>query len=109
VSAIALNKDNYKRIITSKKPIFIDFWAPRCGTCQQQLPVFEEFGDEIKGCAIVAELNTDDYPDIASQYAVVNLPALLLLKSGKIISRRNGYMTKKKLRSMMNSVIPKNN
>jgi thioredoxin 1 len=106
MSAVTINNENHKKILRSKKPVLIDFWASWCDTCLKQLPVIEEFGDEMKGCAIVAELNIDDHPEIASQYAVVNLPALLLLKRGKIVQRRNGYTSKKKLRSMMTSVIP---
>jgi thioredoxin 1 len=109
VSALTINNDNYKKILASKKPILIDFWASRCDTCLRQLPIIEKFGDEMKGCAIVAELNVDDHPNIASQFAIVNLPALLLLKRGKVIQRRNGYTPKKKLRSMVNSVIPQYN
>ena len=109
MSALTLNNDNYKKVLGSKKPVLIDFWASRCGLCLEQLPVIEEFGDEMKGCAIVAELNVDDNPDLASRFAIVNLPALLLLKRGKVISRRNGYTSKKKLRSMLSSVIPQYN
>lgn len=108
MSALTLNNYNYKRILSSKKPVLIDFWASRCGTCLEQLPVIEEFGDEMKGCAIVAELNVDDHPELASRFAIVNLPALLLLKRGKVLQRRNGYTSKKKLRSMVNAVMPHN-
>lgn len=90
----------------SRLPVLVDFWASWCDPCMKQLPVIEEFGDEMKGSAVIAELNIDDHPEIASRYAVENIPALLLIKRGKVIQRRNGYTPRKKLRSMLNSVIP---
>jgi thioredoxin 1 len=99
--AIHINKNNFKRILKSEKPVLIDFWAPWCAPCRIQAPIIDELSEETKGAALVAKLDIDEHPELASQYAVMSIPTLLLLHKGKVVERRTGVTPKAKLLSML--------
>jgi thioredoxin 1 len=101
MSAITINTQNIKRILGSRKPVLIDFWAPWCGPCRLQAPIIDEISRETRGLATIAKLNIEEQPELATKYAVVSIPTLLLLHKGKIIARKTGVTSKEKLLSML--------
>lgn len=103
--AIHINKNNFKRILDSDKPVLIDFWAPWCGPCRLQAPIIDELSDEITNNAVVAKLDIDEHPEFATQYSVMSIPTLLVLNKGKVVERRTGVTPKAKLLSMINSAV----
>ena len=74
---------------------FVDFFATWCGPWQMLAPVLEDmdrngdFGD-IK----VIKVDVDEAPEIAARYGVQSIPTLLLLKDGKLVDSRLGYVPK---------------
>jgi thioredoxin 1 len=105
MSTINLTSDNFKEVVlNSDKPVLIDFWASWCGPCRMQSPVIEELSSELEGSAVVAKLNVDDNPELASQFSVMSIPTLIIMKDGKIIERKTGVTPKATLLNMLNAV-----
>ena len=104
--AIHINKKNFRRILNSSKPVLIDFWAPWCRPCRLQAPIIDELSDEMKGYAVVAKLDIEEHPELATQYSVMSIPTLLLIDKGQVVDRKTGVTPKAKLLSMLNSAVP---
>ena len=54
--------------------------------------MFERAGAELEPEVRLIKLNADEQPRIASELGVSGIPALLLLRGGKIIARTAGSM-----------------
>lgn len=72
--------------------VVLDFFAPWCGPCRmmsQVLTSFEKDHPEIK----IAQINTDEQPELAAQFNVMAIPTLFVFKDWKQIERLQGYRT----------------
>jgi thioredoxin 1 len=78
------DKDYASFIADAPLPVIIDVWADWCGPCKFLTPVLQEIADEYGDKVIVAKLNIDEYPEVAKEYGVTNIPTLLIYKDGKM-------------------------
>ena len=97
-----LTKDNFKKkVLDSKSPILVDFWATWCGPCQMMLPILEDFAKsnpDIK----VGKVNVDEQPELAGEYGIMSIPTLIAFKNGEIYRTRLGVTPKDELKKMFN-------
>ena len=101
-----ITEDNYEKIVlSSKKPVLLDFWAEWCGPCKMIAPVIDEIYDEFKDTAIVAKVNVDEAGSLSSKYGIRNIPTLLFIKDGKVVDKHVGSATKKVLSDKLNALL----
>ncbi len=70
-----------EEVLSSEKPVLLDFWAPWCGPCRMVSPILEEIARENPDLK-VCKVNIDEEYDLAVQYRIVSIPTLLLLRNG---------------------------
>ena len=87
-------------VLQSDVPVLVDFYADWCGPCQRLAPVLEEFARE-NGDVKVVKVNVDNEGDLAAEYNVSAIPALLVFKDGKVAAQTAGLANKNALRAMI--------
>lgn len=101
MSAIILNKDNFKEeVLDYKELVLVDFYADWCGPCKMISPIIDELSEEknIKVCKI----NTDEAIELAKEYGVMTIPCIIAFKDGKEINRSIGLVNKDELLKLIN-------
>ena len=92
---IEITKDNFETtVLKSARPVIIDLWAEWCMPCKMIEPILDEIADEYKQKIDVAKINVDEYPELATELSVMNIPTLIFFKDGQEITRIIGVNTK---------------
>jgi thioredoxin 1 len=92
-----------KEVLESSQVVMVDFWAPWCGPCRMLAPTIDELANQYAGKIRVGKLNTDDHPDIASEYGISGIPTVLVFKGGQIVDKLIGMQQKAKLEASITS------
>mgnify|MGYP006165610493 FL=1 len=68
--------------------MLIQFWAPWCAPCRGLTPTIDDLEEEYKD--IIGRVNTDENQDLAIEFGIRSIPALIMFKDGKEVERFGG-------------------
>lgn len=101
MSVIKIDKENFEsEVLNSNKPVLLDFYADWCGPCRMVGPIVSEIADE-RIDVKVGKVNVDEQPELASQFGVMSIPMLAVVKDGKVINQVVGYRPKEQILEML--------
>mgnify|MGYP004630519343 FL=1 len=101
MSAININKNNFKHeVMDSDKPVLLDFWASWCAPCRMVVPIIEEIASERPDIK-VGKINVDEQPELASEFGIMSIPTLVVMKNGKIVQQVSGARPKEAILTMI--------
>ena len=89
------------KVLQSEVPVLVDFWAEWCGPCKAIGPTIDQIATEYSGKAKVFKVNVDEEGDLAMQFGVMSIPALLLFKGGKVVDQMVGNNSKAAIAGMI--------
>lgn len=84
-------------VLQASVPTLVDFWAEWCGPCRMMAPMLEKLAAAHPNRLQVVKLNVETNVDLATRYAVMNIPTCILFVDGEPVKRLTGFMPLKKL------------
>ena len=101
MSAINIHKNNFQNeVMNTDKPVLLDFWASWCAPCRMVVPIIEEIASERPDIK-VGKINVDEQPELASEFGIMSIPTLVVMKNGKIVQQVSGARPKEAILTMI--------
>lgn len=101
MAVIKITKDNFEaEVMNCDKPVLIDFYADWCGPCRMVAPIVAEIAEEHPEYKI-CKVNVDEEGALAEKFEVMSIPALFVIKDGKIADQSVGARPKAQILAML--------
>ena len=75
----------------------VDFSATWCGPCKMVAPVLEQLSEEFDGKIKFYNVDVDENQELAEQYGITSIPAILIMQDGEKKDMQIGFQPKEAL------------
>lgn len=84
------DKSFRSKVLKSKVPVLVDFWAQWCQPCHQIAPYIDQLAKDYQGKLRVAKLNVDENRVMSQRYQVSSIPTMIIFEGGQPAQRITG-------------------
>ncbi len=108
-SIIDINESNLQQALEQSMtvPVLFYFWSDRSQHCQQLTPVLERLAQEYAGQFVLAKLDCDNEPMVASQFGLRAIPTVYLFQNGQPVDGFQGPQPEEAIRALLQKVLPR--
>lgn len=99
------SEDFQEKVLSSSKPVLVDFYADWCVPCKKMSPVVDAVAKEMDSLAVFYKINVDENAQISERYSVMSIPTLVLFQNGKEADRMMGVQSKDTLKRFVENSI----
>jgi thioredoxin 1 len=92
------DKEEIKKLMKSKEPVAIFYYAAWCPHCQRMHEPFEQLEKEEKGKTKFVKMESEDIP---SEFGISGYPHFVKVEGGKVQKQVDGEMPKEELKSKL--------
>jgi len=90
--------DEIKKLMKSKEPVAIFYYAAWCPHCKVMHEPFEQLEKEDNGKTKFVKMESEDIP---SELGIGGYPQFMLVKAGKVLAKPAGEMSKEDLKKKL--------
>lgn len=79
---VKLTSDNFDETLAASQYVLVKFYAPWCGHCKAMAPDYEKAATQLKGEAVLSEVDATVETELATKYEVQGYPTLFWFVNG---------------------------
>lgn len=91
---------------STKATVVVDFWAQWCAPCLILGPVLESVVRSYSGKVLLARLNIEQYPELASPWGIQSIPAVKIFRDGKVVKEFIGALPESEVKRQIAAAVP---
>ena len=99
MSVLHITKDTFEaEVMSSEKPVLLDFYATWCGPCKMISPIIDELSEEMTDVRFF-KLDVDENPDVPGAFGIMSIPTILVFNNGILVNKVVGFLPKAALKT----------
>jgi putative thioredoxin len=91
---------------SKERPVVVDMWASWCGPCRVLGPILEKVAGERGGAFLLAKLDVDANPQVASVFGVQSIPTVVAFRDGQPVTGFIGAYPEPAVNEFIDSILP---
>jgi thioredoxin 2 len=95
------DQDLDRVVAGTEVPVLVDFYADWCGPCKVMAPVLDAVARDLAGRVLVAKLDTDRNPAMATRFGIRGIPTLVVFRGGREVAREVGAVSRPRLEALV--------
>lgn len=106
---IEVDETSFEREVIARSkdvPVVIDFWAPWCAPCRTLGPTLERLASAAKGAWVLAKVNVDENPNLATTFHIQSIPAVKAVYDAKIVDEFVGVQSEAQVLAWLKGFVP---
>jgi thioredoxin 1 len=104
--AKSVNDSNFETdVLSSDKPVLVDFWAEWCGPCRMIAPSVEAVAEDYEGKASVYKMNVDENMNVPQRFGIRGIPTLIVFKGGQEQERIVGAVSREAIAKVIDKYV----
>lgn len=93
----------WNTLVSDKKLVAADFWAPWCPYCMRLKPIFESIASKYLEIRFV-KINVDEQQELASRYGIRGIPVIKFFCEEKEVGEIVGYLPQVELEKKVGEI-----
>ena len=98
----------FNDLINGEVPVLLDIYANWCAPCKVLSPILKEIKSDFKESLIILKIDIDKNNALCEKFQVKGVPTLILYKSGKLIWKQSGLISKNEIKNTIENKLSKN-
>lgn len=102
---LTVTNDNFETLVlSSDKPVILDFFATWCGPCRAMHPLLVKMAEEHPEY-VFAQTDVDENPELAGRFSVMSIPTLKIFSGGQLMGGTVGLTSEEELLSLIRNAL----